>query len=250
MYSTLIVSNDSENIQKINIALNNNNSVSVLGDLSSLLTAEALIKKMEVNIVIVDFDLLKDNIDKWFRAKQMLNFELIVIHNSEVFINKLIDFDILAFIDIDKLTECFANAFARLTNKIKVKSELKLRLENLIKISSQVINTKISITTSNGLELINSKDIISVKALKDATEITLFNNEIVVSNKNISEFDILAQDLNFFRIHKSFIVNLVHVKQFVKKNGAAVIMSNKAILPIAVSKKTAFKKQIQRITLY
>jgi two-component system, LytTR family, response regulator len=49
----------------------------------------------------------------------------------------------------------------------------------------------------------------------------------------------------FFRIHKSFLVNLVHVREYLRGDGGTVIMSNNMELEVSRRKKEQFLSKIK-----
>ena len=53
--------------------------------------------------------------------------------------------------------------------------------------------------------------------------------------------DILAEH-NFFRIHRSYIVNLAHIKMYKKGDGGIVVMSDGKEIEVSRSNKDAFMK--------
>ncbi len=45
----------------------------------------------------------------------------------------------------------------------------------------------------------------------------------LVSSRSIIDFELLLQDSSFCRIHKSYLVNMLHIKEYIKGEGGAVL---------------------------
>ncbi|HEY6957138.1 MAG TPA: LytTR family DNA-binding domain-containing protein, partial [Flavisolibacter sp.] len=50
----------------------------------------------------------------------------------------------------------------------------------------------------------------------------------------------------FFRIHKSFLINLAHVREYLRGDGGTVIMSNNMELEVSRRKKDQFLAKIKQ----
>jgi len=51
------------------------------------------------------------------------------------------------------------------------------------------------------------------------------------------EYEALLEDAGFVRIHKSILVNLLHVKEYLRGEGGSVILSNGHEVEVARRKK-------------
>jgi two-component system LytT family response regulator len=59
----------------------------------------------------------------------------------------------------------------------------------------------------------------------------------LVVSKPLKEFEEILISKNFLRIHKSHIVNLIHIEKYVKGVSRHVIMSDSSIIPVSTRKK-------------
>lgn len=133
---------------------------------------------------------------------------------------------------------------------------IKLRLEkreNIIKSSSletkrsvneEILNTgidnnigKIAIPSSEGLEFIKLKSIIRCEADRSYCIFYLENKTKIVVSKPLKEFEDILLENNFLKVHKSHIVNLIHVNKYIKGKSGYLVMSDDATIPISVRKK-------------
>lgn len=84
---------------------------------------------------------------------------------------------------------------------------------------SQGIN-KIAINTTNSVIFVSLSDVLFFKAEGSYTNVYLINNKNILSSKNLKYFEEVLQFNNlFFRCHKSYIVNLSNITEYVRSDG-------------------------------
>lgn len=124
--------------------------------------------------------------------------------------------------------------------------ELRLAVEKARKalvIKDQLNNNtanpleKISIHTNEGIMLLNKADITYIKAFSNYSDIKLNTGETIVASKVLSSFEEILRNDQFFRVHKSYLVNLKEIKKYQKGRGGNVTMNDNSIIPVSVSKK-------------
>ncbi len=109
---------------------------------------------------------------------------------------------------------------------------------------------KIALSTSQGLIFVPVNQIIYLEADGSYTHIFLTDGSKLLISKKIKEFEnILTQDNHFFRTHRSFIVNLSFIKQYIKQDGGHLIMENGAIVHISRERKDDFNKIISDLKI-
>ena len=99
---------------------------------------------------------------------------------------------------------------------------------------------KIPVPSSIGLEFLDVNEIIYCKSESNYTFIILTNKKKKVLAKTLKYFDELLPKNIFFRCHHSYIINLNHIKTYVKSDGGYIIMSNGDHVGISRHKKEAF----------
>jgi len=128
-------------------------------------------------------------------------------------------------------------------NRISVASAVTPQQINNLKESSQltrVPQNKIALTTSEGLEYVKLDDIIYCLAEGSYTTVFLTNNTQLLVSKSIGKLDDVIDGNGFFRTHNSSLVNLSHVKKFVKTDGGYIIVSNGDTVAVARNRKEEF----------
>ena len=99
---------------------------------------------------------------------------------------------------------------------------------------------KIAVPTPEGLLFISTADIIYCQGQGNYTEIFLLNGQKVTSSHTLRAYADMLADRNFYRTHKSFLINLQQIESYRKGEGGNVIMSNGREIEIARRNKTGF----------
>ena len=116
----------------------------------------------------------------------------------------------------------------------EVQKKLDLLLTNVNKIE------KIALPSLNGVEFVKLDDIVRCEAESNYTVFYLINGDKVTVSKTLKDYeDILSQN-NFFRIHKSVIINIKYLKKYIKGDGGSVIMEDGSELLVSRRRKDDF----------
>ncbi len=131
-----------------------------------------------------------------------------------------------------------------------VLKELKTQYETLV----HNLNTddrakkKIILKTLDNVYLVKVSDILYCESDGRYVSIYLqFGEKILVSNSLKFYQDILSE-LGFYRIHKSFLINLEHIIRFEKSEGGYIILTNNLKVPVASRKREELMDLFDRIT--
>ena len=111
--------------------------------------------------------------------------------------------------------------------------EVKHALSNLQ--SQSVEDQKLVLPTQNGTLRLPLKQITHIEGERNYSYIYLSNGSRELSSKNLAYFEDILIDKNFFRSHRSYLVNRYHINtlkndQFVLKNGIEIPISRRKII--------------------
>lgn len=103
---------------------------------------------------------------------------------------------------------------------------------------------KVVLQTSETIYVVNQDDIIFIQAEGSYTKIVTVSHGVLTITKKLAEFEYLETDAPFFRAHRSYLVNLNHIKR-IDKRDFLLVMSNEAQVQLAQDKKALL---IERFT--
>ena len=136
----------------------------------------------------------------------------------------------------------------------KIKNEIK-RNENLIGLQIQrleqmmlknksTFESRISIPMADKIIFLKTCEILYCEANGVYTTIHLTNGNKMLVSKPLGNIEIQLSSYKFFRIHHSTIINLSHVKEFLRFDGGYVVMIDKTKLKVSHGKKKEFLEVI------
>ena len=101
---------------------------------------------------------------------------------------------------------------------------------------SAVTGNKIAFPIANGYRYVDPDKIILVKADRSYSELHL-ENEVMVISKNIGIVEKMLVGAEFFRCHKSYIINLSKVVEYSRKDGGCVLLNKDMEVPVSKERK-------------
>ena len=93
------------------------------------------------------------------------------------------------------------------------------------------------ITTSNAIEIVQKEDILYIEAYQNYTKVYMKDGKMILSKDNLS---LLKKELGslFYRIHNSFVINIIHLRRYYKIGEVELYMGT--ILPVARRRRADF----------
>lgn len=150
-------------------------------------------------------------------------------------------------VDEDRLIEAVQRAEKRMQAGRKEWTETLMH--NLSKTGNPA-EMRLCLPTLKGFIVVKLDDIIYCEAERSYTIFHLEGKKTVTVSKSLIEYDNLLQDTQFLRIHKSFLVNLHHVKEYQRGEGGTVIMSDNAEIEVSRRKKEFFLGRMKELYRY
>lgn len=180
----------------------------------------------EIDIVFLDISMPKMNGFDFLQLFTERSFEVIFVTAYEEF-----GIQAIRAKAIDYLTKPISVLeLQEAVNRVIVKHE---------PVSSKQTNF-VSISHSEGTNIVSQDDIVYLEADDYLTKIHLNNHQKIVVSKNIKHFEELLDGDKFIRIHKSFMININFIDSYSKQDGGTVKLKYPIILPIARRKFSQF----------
>ena len=176
------------------------------------------------------------------------DFEVIFVTAYDSYAIKAIKFSALDYllkpVDIDELQRAVQKAEERIEQK-NSRHNYDSLLKNIKNYSKKI--DKLAIPTFEGILFESIKNIIYCEADRNYTNLMMLDNRKIVVSKNLKDFEIMLSDSGFFRIHHAYLINMKHVKKYIKGEGGYVILENNHHIDVSRRKKEAFLQLLNKI---
>lgn len=196
----------------------------------------SLILKTQPKLVFLDIELQTSTGFDLLNQIKDINFSVIFTTAHEHYALKAIKFAALDFllkpIDGDEL-KIAVNKAIKQQKENSVNQNIEVLINNLNQKTNQ---KKIAISTNTGIIVLEIKEIIYCKADGPYTKIFSSTGELL-SSTHLKEFENLLVEFGFFRLHKSYLVNLAEIRKYKKSESAHVMVSNGDRVDVSDKKK-------------
>lgn len=226
--------------------------VTVAATCSNAYTAKSGIDAIHPDVVFLDIqmpgktglDLLSELSPKYF--------EVIFVTAYNEYLLQALQFSaadyLLKPVDEDRLVEAVQRVEWRMKEGKKEDRSHAL-LHNLGK-TGNPSEMRLCLPTLKGFIVLKLEEIIYCEAERSYTVFHLDEGKTVTVSKPLVDYDFLLKDTSFLRIHKSFLINLFHVREYQRGEGGVVIMSNGAEIEVSRRKKEEFLMKVKEVFKY
>jgi two-component system LytT family response regulator len=216
---------------------------------NDLLSGVSLIEQENPDIVFLDIEMPEysglEIVD--FIDKDKLNFEIIFTTAYEEYALQAFELSAIDYLLKPMRAAHIKKAVDKCVASLG-KSQLELRLRELKESLSLTEFKKIGLPVSDGIKFLELKNIILFAADGMYTNIYTITGEELLISKSIKYFaDLLHKIPYFYKPHRSFLVNLRYIKQYVKSDGGYMILDNDKTVSISKEKREEFLAIINSI---
>lgn len=217
--------------------------IALLGEASTVEEGLIGIRENCPNVVFLDIQMKGETgFDLLYRLNE-INFALIFTTAFDKYAIKAFRFNAIDYLLKPIVKEELIQAVNKVKQKITpVGPTSKGQVEQLyqdIKNPGKIHN-KIAIPTSDGFVIIPIEDIVYCRASSNYTEFCLTNKKSILSSYTLKQYDEILTAQSFFRAHRSYLINMAHVKIYRKGEGGEIVMSNGDEIELSRTHKEEF----------
>ena len=221
--------------------------VEIAATCTNAISARQQLEEIKPDLVFLDIrmpgksglDLLAELPDK--------DFEVIFVTAHNEYLLQALQFSAVDYlmkpVDEDRLTE----AVQRVKKRVKLEKhtgQAETLLYNINKAGSP-LEMRLCLPTLKGFTIIKLEEILYCEAQRSYTIFHLNNNKTIMISKPLFDYECLLAGTTFLRIHKSFLINLLHIKEYVRGEGGTVVMSNNMEIEVSRRKKELFLSKVK-----
>lgn len=205
-----------------------------------------VIQKHKPDILLLDINLPSGTGFDILKKLDNTNFKLVFItaydqYAIQAFKYSAFDY-ILKPVNPEELIEVLDKAKTEI-QQTDNSAQLQVLLENMQKPQR---DKKIILKTLDSIFIESPENVIYCKSDNNYTEFHITDKKVLVSN-TLKHYENTLDSSIFVRCHQSYLVNMMHVTKFDKRDGGFLVMSNNKQIPVSASKKQLVLEAIDNL---
>jgi len=205
------------------------------------------INKYNPRLVFLDIEMPGENGFKLFDYFTYYNFEVIFTTAYKQYAIDAIKYSALDYllkpinyIDLKEVLKRLEEKKEKLTPNAQIETFLANMNANSAEFN------KIALPTIDGYELERVNNIVYCQAEENYTKIITNRDDVIMVAKTLKNIETLLPEKMFFRIHKSYLVNLNYIKSYSKVQGYKITLENGIKLDVATRRNDEFLRALTR----
>jgi len=185
-----------------------------------------IIQKLKPDLVFLDIEMPDMNGFNVLQSLGDFDFHLIFVTAYDQYAIKAFKYSAIDYLLKPLDGEDLANAMKRIDKNVRIQNrsdQLQHLLSHLKGDSSA--QKKVGLPVGYTIEFVFIKDIIRVEASGNYSISYLSDGRKLTMTKTLKEIELILESDNFFRIHKSHLINKEYIKRYIKKDGGYIELS-------------------------
>lgn len=213
--------------------------LNVAGIFKSTADAELQLSELKPDAIFLDIEMPHENAFQFLDRISPFEFEIVFVtaydeYAVNAFRLNAIDY-ILKPLSINELQR----AVSKLREKVSYRKFAAEKSKAYTSIAEKVINKmqndKLLLRDTNNIEIVSYNDVLFIEANGSYSKVVYFNGDIakeMVVCTSLADFEELLPVEVFFRIHRSYVINVQHIRK-VKADPGEVLLPHDHKLPIS-----------------
>ena len=222
--------------------------IEIIGVASSADEGIQLIAEKKPEIVFLDIEMPEKTGFDMLKEIEDPQFQLIFTTAHAEYAIKAIKFAALDYllkpINLNELKEAVEKAIHRIQSGESIMNRIDVVKSN--RPNNQFEFNKIALPTLEGIEFYDTSDIIRVEADRAYCKFYLNKGKEILVSKSLKEYEDILEECNFYRVHKSHMVNLDTIVKYVKGKGGYVVLEDGSHVDVSVRRKEQLIKLLAK----
>lgn len=220
----------------------------IVDEASDVKSAKESIIAHNPELVLLDIDLPDGNAFTLLEQLGNISFKIIFVTAYSEFAVQAFKFSALDYILKPVVSSELLQALDKVTKTMELE-EIRTKLDTLLlNIGNQRKKKKLVLKSADSILSVDIADIYFCESEGGSyTRFHLEEQKIILVSRALKEYDSLLSAFNFFRVHKSYLVNLEKIVKYNKQDGGSVLLANQIELPVSTRKRDQFLERFQAI---
>ncbi|MES2774021.1 MAG: response regulator [Bacteroidota bacterium] len=227
-------------------------SVEVIAECEDATSAAVQIDLLHPDLIFLDVAMPGKNGIEFLKEQQPINYEVIFVTAHDKYVLQAIRFAAVDYLSKPVEEQQLITAVTHAAKRIEQKSanqHVETFLHNIRQKTNQQ-EMQLCIPTLKGFQVVQLSDIVFCEAENTYTCFHLKENKKILASRPLIDYETLLEDALFFRTHKSYLINMKHIKEYQKGDGGMVVVSNGKALEVSRRKKDAFIGKMKEVFKY
>ncbi|RLD57652.1 MAG: DNA-binding response regulator [Bacteroidetes bacterium] len=220
----------------------------ILGEALDVKSGIETIKTKQPELVLLDIDMPDGTAFDLLEKIGKIDFKIIFITAHSDFAIQAFKFSAIDYIMKPVISSELFRALDKVEKSFELE-EINLKLNSLL--SNLDPGNKKKKLVLKSLDSILSVDISEIFYCESDggsyTRFYLNDNRIFLVSRPLKEYDELLSAHDFFRVHKSYLVNLNKITRYEKQDGGSVILKNQTEIPVSFRKREQFLERFMAL---
>jgi len=219
--------------------------IEILGEAEGVISGAKLLKQVDAEVIFLDIDM---NDGTGFDLLEMIDankYKVIFTTASDIHAIRAFQFSAIDYllkpVDSDLLIKAVEKVRDQSPSE---KSQIELLRDN---INSEKGPEKIALHTNEKIIVRPVAEIIRCESMGNYTQFFFNDGDKLLVTKTLKEFDSYLEGANFFRAHQSHLVNLNHIKAYIKTEGGYLLMNDESRVSVSVRKKPVLVELLNKV---
>jgi two-component system, LytTR family, response regulator len=226
--------------------------VRIIAECTDADDAKEKIELLAPQLVFLDISMPGKNSFDLLAELDEINFEIIFVTAYNEYTLQALHYSAVDYlmkpIDEDLLVEAVKRARRRIVLN-NINNNVATLLHNVDRVHAPQ-EMKLCIHSLKGFQVVDLKDVLYCEASGSYTNFHFVDQHVICTAKTILEYEELLKHAGFARTHKSYLVNLLHIKEYLRGEGGSVILSNGKELEVSRRKKEMFLAKMKDFYRY
>jgi two-component system LytT family response regulator len=242
MLKTLLIEDNTDASEKLQFLLSKYcaASINLLALANSGQAGIEAIQAHQPDLIFLDIELGDMTAFEMLERIDAVDFQVIFTTAHEHYAIKAIRYSAVDYLQKPIGREELLAAISRAENNpTRILKEQVNQLAQNVRAKS-TLPEKIALTTSEGLVFKKIKDIVRCESDRMYTVVAMVGGEKLMVSKPMGQLEEILEGQSFFRIHNSHLINMNHIRQFVRSEGGYIVMEDGATVSVARNRKDDF----------
>ncbi|MEM7103669.1 MAG: LytTR family DNA-binding domain-containing protein [Bacteroidota bacterium] len=252
---TIIVEDEKPNYEYLQLMLNKHfTEIEIVSIINNIPEAIVEVRQQNPDLIFLDIELLPNYGFELLEMTRGMKYHTIFTTHFNKYATKAFRYAAIHYLEkpfgLDDLEEAI-NFYKERTGYTENNKDLKV--DELGKRAEDILLHNLKETNENqiirfpiygGTEFIFIKEILWCQAESNYTYIQRTDKKSTKVTKTLKHVEAMLKGHNFYRVHSSYLVNLDHMKMYLRGDGGEVVMADDHHVPVARNRKKGFLKKL------